>query len=178
MPQLFVFRRLFSVALAACAAGGALAPTASADPSPVTTSTQDPSNSAPHASQSIDLTFFRNTPCNADQILDAIQKVAPDQWALIKKEPNGSRKQKWVRNWLIMIIASVGSRPGILDVDEVDNLFGERFWQQVLPYQDQIAAECSGGAQRPIDKSGPKGKKAPKYDPNYSPATPVPAPKS
>ena len=169
-------RRLSRVALAALVVGGCFASAATADPAPVTTPTQDPSNSAKHTSQAIDLTFFRNTKCNADQILDAIQKVAPDEWAVIKKEPGGSRKIKWVRNWLIMIIGSVGSRPGILDLDEVSNLFGERFWQQMLPYQDQIATECSGGKQRERDPYGPKGKKAPKYDPNYSPATPAPAP--
>ncbi|MGL6234994.1 MAG: hypothetical protein ACRC20_06585 [Segniliparus sp.] len=172
MPP-FVSRRLSSVVLAVCAAAGGLAPTAAADPVPATTPTQDPSNSAKHTSQAIDLTFFRKTPCNADQILDAIQKVAPDQWALIKKEPNGSRKQKWVRNWLVMIIGSVGARPGILDVDEIDNLFGESFWKQITPYQDQIAEVCSGGDLRPADKTGPKGKKAPKFDPDYSSGPPA-----
>jgi hypothetical protein len=76
-----------------------------------------------HHARSVELGFSRSTHCNADQIIGMMHKVAPDQWALIDKEPNGSWKVTWIRTQLMMMTESDQSRSGVPDTGEVNNLF-------------------------------------------------------
>lgn len=104
--------------------------------------------SSPNASadeNDIDLAFFKHTKCSALQIYHAMERVAPDEFAAIKSGPVGSRRQKWLLNWLIRTreAADAGSVIPVYE-NTAGGQFGDLDWRKrFLPHEKEIAEDCS-----------------------------------
>ncbi|MGL6236537.1 MAG: tat pathway signal sequence [Segniliparus sp.] len=87
----------------------------------------------------VDFNIFKDTKCSATQIYHAMEKVAPAEMAKIKSGPVGSRRQKWLLNWLIHSRESV-------DIDSPTSKSGGRsdpdWGTYFAPYARQIAEDC------------------------------------
>ncbi|EFV11985.1 hypothetical protein [Segniliparus rugosus] len=92
----------------------------------------------------IDLAFFKSTPCSGTQIYHAIERVAPAELAKVRSGPVGSRRQKWLLNWLIRTREAVDAGSVIPDFeDKSGGMFGDLDWRTLfMPYEKEIAADC------------------------------------
>ncbi|ADG99259.1 hypothetical protein Srot_2828 [Segniliparus rotundus DSM 44985] len=101
---------------------------------------------SPHAAadDALDLSFFKNSKCSATQIYHAMERVAPAEIAQIKSGPIGSRRQKWLMNWLIRTREAVDAGSMIPNFESSSGgQFGDVDWRKIFaPHQDQIAADC------------------------------------
>jgi hypothetical protein len=96
------------------------------------------------ADDAIELDFFKNTKCSATQIYHAMERVAPEEIAQIKSGPIGSRRQKWLLNWLIRTREAVDAGSMIPNYESSSGgQFGDVDWRKIFaPRQEAIAADC------------------------------------
>ncbi|MGL6234995.1 MAG: tat pathway signal sequence [Segniliparus sp.] len=104
--------------------------------------------SSPNAAaddNAIGLDFFKNTKCSAWQIYHAMERVAPEEIAKIKSGPVGSRRQKWLLNWLIRTREATDAGSVIPAYENsTGGMFGDIDWRtRFLPYEQQISEDCS-----------------------------------
>ena len=101
-------------------------------------------NAAADESDPSIVTFFQSTQCDGHQIYHALERVAPDALATVRSGPSGSRRQKWLLNWLIRTRAAVDAKLGIPTYeDTAGGMFADKDWRLLFrPYEAQIVADC------------------------------------